>query len=234
MTRNPKIFALIATAVASFGALGASSAQAIPEFHCQNLNCIIELKKDGVSKTAHHVFIVKKGTSAGIFTCEYLKGKATVSTVNGATTEVTLNENLEYSPANPKESTLGCSIGSEPVVVDFNGCDFRFTAAGEVTIIKCLTGKQIQLTVGAPVKCTVAVPGQGPLKSVKYHDAGTEKKEITVEVTLTKVAGEVGAGCKPYVGFESEKFTESEYTTGNTIVTGLEDGGPNDVKVWWE
>jgi len=222
MIRNLKVLIAAGMALAAFGVMGASASQAA-EFHCNTKPCTATLKPDGTGKTAHHVFIVKKGAVSGSFTCNEISGEATLETETATTVE--FNKNLKYS---------GCSIAGSTVEVHMNGCSYSFTSHGAVTVI-CPPGKQIELTIGIPRRCTVDIPAQGPLNGITYHNLG-ENTELTVSTLVQGISGTATdnevEGCLKTVGF-SGSFTEAEYTTGNTIVTGETDPGGVHKNVWW-
>lgn len=218
MIRNLKVLLAAAMALTAFGIMSASGAQAA-EFHCSVEPCTATLKPDGTAKTAHHVFVVKKGAASGSFTCNELSGEGTANTKT--VTEITFKK-LLYS---------GCSIAGSAVTVHMNGCEYKFSSHTTVTIL-CPAGKEIELTVGGPpALCTVKIPAQGPLEGSHYANINS-KAEITAFPTVPKVTGTAGAGCKAIVGFEGH-FTEAEYTTGNTIVTGETHAGVM-ANIWWE
>jgi hypothetical protein len=224
MTRNLKVLMVAAFALAAFGVLSASGAQAA-EFHCKTSPCTVTLKPDGSvpSKTAHHVFIINGLNTAGeatsiSSTCNEITGHGTYS---GETTKSLTITNIEYK---------GCTFIGQPATVKMNGCTYTFTAAGEVTITCTGTNKiEIHIETG----CTATIGSQGPLKNVTYHNLGAgETREITVEplvkgITATLDGGDVACG-----GVNT--ITSAEYTTGNTIVTGETDPGGEMKGTWWE
>ena len=232
MTRNLKVLLAAAMALAALGAIAASSASAAL-FHCEKAEpCRATLKPDETAgtKTAHHVFIVKGKNGAGesvsgSFTCNQLTGEGTAKETSS---ELTIT-GLAYD---------SCNIAGTPVTVDMNGCDYLFAAGPPGTVtVTCPEGKQIELTVIAAgvTKCVVTVGSQGPLAGITYHDAkvgGVAKTEITVEALVKNIHGFAHKGCLAYLGFEGT-FTEAEYTTGNTIVTGETTAGVH-VATWYE
>jgi hypothetical protein len=231
MIRNLKVLLAAAMALAAFGAVAASGASAA-EYHCTVEPCRVTLKPDGTGKTAHHVFIVKKGAASGSFTCNTLDGTGLSAT---KTTNILTIESLNYTE---------CNIVGTPVTVDMNGCNYVFSATPATVTIACPVGKQIELTIKEKteggvehLRCTVDVAGQGPLTGITYHDAGTTKTELTVgalvkDITSVTATPPAGGSCIPYVGFNGAA-DEAEYLTGNTIITGETTAGVHG-GVWYE
>jgi hypothetical protein len=223
MIRNLKVLIAAAMALAAFGAVSASGAQAAAHFHCSTKPCTATLKPDGEAgtKTAHHVFIVKKGTASGSFTCNSLSGTATLAAEE--VTEATFSS-LAYST---------CNIAGTAVTVNMNGCTYTFTAAGGVTVGGCTSGKEIELVVGGASGCIITIGAQ-TLSGVSYHNIGVEASnttEITAEVLVKSIKGKTNGKCTSVTGFDGE-FTEAEYTTGNTLVTGETSAGVMK-NAWW-
>ncbi len=220
MIRNLWVLVLAGTTAMALAAIGASGASAA-EFHCSVEPCIGTLKPDGAvgSKTAHHVFIIRKGATSASVTCNQLAGEAEVATKTAA--EVTIR-NLVYSE---------CSILGTPVTIDMNGCDYKFKAEG-IKSLACPTGKTVQFTLPT---CTISIPEQ-QTEGASFHNVGSQETnttEMTIELLLKKIKGTVsGSGCAAIFGFTGE-FTEGEYTTGNTLVTAETKAGVM-ANVWWQ
>ena len=70
------------------------------------------------------------------------------------------------------------------VTIHFHG------AAGTVTITGCTNAaKAIEITYSsAGGSCTMIVPEQGPLSTIKYHNIGTSpKRQVTVELNVSPI-----------------------------------------------
>jgi hypothetical protein len=229
MIRSLKILVLAALAVTAFAAVNASGAQAAEElFHCSVAPCTYTAKQDGTGTTGHHVFQIKQETGGAIkgsFTCKEFSGEGTAS--SKTVSEITL-EKLVYS---------NCTIAGSAVTVDTEECHYLFFSAGGKVSVQCPAGKSIKLTVEGG--CVVSIPGTvGPparnqnLTGVKYHNIGAgATTEVTAEVNVTMITGTANAACKALLGFEGE-FTDGEYTTGNTLITGETTPGVM-AESWW-
>lgn len=221
MIRNLKILMLAAMAVAAFGAFGASGAQAA-EFHCgvgSGESCWASLEKDGVAKTAHHVFeITNKNGEATTITCNEISGHATSSTRTTPSLTFTV---IKYSV---------CTWNGDPnASVTMNGCGYKVLSNGEAEIVNC-GGNEIELKMAT---CTAAI-GVQKTKGITYHNIGAApNRTVTAEVKVTvNVTGLAGTNCGmklegPYIG---------HYTTGNTIGKAENDNGLplKEVDGWWE
>jgi hypothetical protein len=219
MIRGLKILTGVALAVAAFGAISASGAQAA-KFHCSVSPCRLTLRPDGTGTTAHHVLIIKKGPFSASFTCKKLEGEAVLEVKEATSAKF---NNIAY-----KE----CSVAGSASTIDTAGCGYKIFSESEQVNLECESGKDIQITVGP---CTITIQGQ-ILTGVRSHNIGKESEtttEITTEVLLKGISGSVGASCKGVLGFENEAFTEGEYTTGNTIVTGETSPGGVMANTWW-
>src|ERR1044071_7826597 len=123
-------------ALAAFGAIGISGAQAAEEtFHCSVGPCTLTLQKDGTGPTAHQVFGLKgetygrvKGASIA-FTCDQVTGKGTV---NAKTATEAAIRNFRYD---------GCKWFGQEFPTDFNSCGYKFTSTGGGTV----AGSQLHL-----------------------------------------------------------------------------------------
>jgi hypothetical protein len=242
MIRNLKSLLNATMALAAVGALSASAAQAHTpaEFHCHVAPCAVTLAPDKPasgehpSTTAHQVFVVKNSIGESLsFTCNELKGFATASVKTFTTLTFT---NLEYQ---------GCKVNGQAMTVRMNGCHYDVTASGTMTV-QCPAGKSIEREI-VGLGCTLTTGSQGPLGGVKFHNIGSgpgtpSNTHITIE---TKIPGivitadkAVGGNC---IFNETKTPLTSEFTTGNTTVTGFEDpvGTPadqhNNVRndIWW-
>jgi hypothetical protein len=211
MIRNLKALLLAGMAVAAFGVVGASSAQAA-EYHCSVEPCTITALPDGAlnSKTAHHVFSFTLAGTTLSFTCGNAKtnfsGTATSNTKT--TSSITLT-NISYGH-DAISAPPSCTVGGQLATVDMNGCDYEFTSDAAGTVhVRCPAGKEIQITFGA---CTIDIPTQ-TITGIAYTNFNNE---VTVSTGNVKnIAGTATPGC-PVSG----AFTNGEYTTGNTLITG--------------
>ena len=226
MIRNLKVLMLAAMAVTAVGAVAASSAHALEEkFHCSVAPCTVTLKPDGTGTNTHHVFIVKNklGESAS-FTCKALDGEGTSTTATN--TELTIKA-LNYTE---------CNGNGQPVAVRMNECDYKFTsvgggtAAGAEIHIECPTAKHIEIEVTG-LGCRFEVTPQTVTGA--HYTSINSKTEIT---TGAKVPGIVTEGPFPAGPclIKNEPPFSSEYTTGNTIVTGETDPTNLMASAWWE
>ncbi len=209
MIRNLKTLIIAAMAVAALSAVAGSSAKAHTPatFHCAVAPCVVTMMPDGPvpSTTSHIVFdiVVPPGISVPMTCNQYTEeGTLTEKTV----TSYTLR-NIRYH---------GCIFLGQEAKVDTNECVYHLTAEGKTTI-ECPGSKAIEIT-GA--KCTIAIPSQGPLSGVVYHNIKPGAfKEVTVETLLNGIeTTATGAGC-PGTGTSKT----SSITTGNGILTAEED-----------
>ena len=216
MIRNLKALMLAGMALAAFGALAVSSAQAA-EFHSDLAATTLTVKTDGASKTAHQVFDAPGG---GSVTCAGVSGEGLVKTKTAASIEVTLT----FEGA--------CTAFGQTAEVDTTNCVFGFTASGEVE----LKGAGCKLAVTS-LGCEVSFTTPKTYKGITYHNINTESGSTvegsatytTVSAVINGIAGEeVGAAC-PKAG----SFTTGEFTTGNVIVEGEEAPIPPMANVWW-
>jgi hypothetical protein len=238
MIRNLKVLLSAALALAAVGAFSASAAQAHTpaEFHCHVAPCALTLEPDGEdpSVLSHHVFVVKNSIGESVsFTCNTLDGFGTSSVKTFTTVTVT---NLEYTT---------CKANGQATNVRMNGCHYDITAAGTVTI-QCPAEKSIEIEI-VGLGCTATVGSQGPLTGIKFINKGSgpgtpSNTHITLEAKVpgivTKFDKVAGGSC---IFNETKTPITSEYTTGNTTVTGFEDpaGTPADQHnkvrndIWW-
>ena len=223
MIRNLKILIVAAMALGAFGVFNAAGAQAA-EFHCSVEPCRFTLSTDGTEETAHHVFAIKNAKGESItLTCESLTGEGTSTPKTAPSLTIT----------NPNYDKCASVLGK--TTVDMNGCEFKFSAAGTVTVV-CPTAKRIVDTASA--SCRVEVGPQGPLNGIGFHNInkGSGKGDVTVTV---KVPGIVIAGTSAEGTCGTFKIgatpLTAEYTTGNTTVTAEKDNELNErVEGWWE
>jgi len=215
MVRGLKSLLCLAMALTAFGALGASGVQAA-EFHCSVESCRLTLKPDGTGKTAHQVFTVAPSGENVAFTCGSITGEATMATKTAK--ELTF-VNVEYQDC----TTIGTNVS-----IKMNGCDYLINNLTQMWI-KCPAGKKIEWLV---LGCTATVGEQGPLSGGKFHDAGTSKSELTIEMPVKGISGTIDGseGCLLKAG----AFTGG-IETGNAILTGETDNAEAKMaNVWWE
>jgi hypothetical protein len=215
MFRNLKALLLAAVALTAFGAVGAASALAA-EFHCATDHCRLTLKPDGAGATAHQTFIFRKGGESFALTCETISGESTPPIKT--TSELTFS--VEYKNCN--------SLGATEVKM--NGCQYLFTAKGELSI-QCPEGKKIELKMPSWGECVMTIESQGPLFGFKYHNIEA-KAEITIESTVKGIKSTIDKSA--ICGIPSGEWV-GESTTGNAIITGeTDDAEAKMVNVWWE
>jgi len=238
MIRNLKVLLLAAMAMAAFGALNASGAQAAEEFHCSVSPCRFQLNPDGTGTTAHHVFVVKNSLGESVsITCKKLEGDGTIAATTS--TDVTLT-GLAY-----KE----CNANGEEAHIDMNGCEYTFTSAngapgnatGSQVHVLCPGVAHIEITVTEAAthttKCIYAVTPQ-TATGVRYTNIGKESEtttEITATANTTALTVEVLKGTtKPECLIDPTKTPiTGTYTTGNTKVTAETDPGEAMANGWW-
>jgi hypothetical protein len=227
MIRNFKALITAGMALTALGAIGAVSAHAAEEnFHCSIEPCTLTLKPDGATTTAHHVFVVKGESNAGVkgstasFTCNELSGESTQA--NKTFNEATFT-NLKYNT---------CKVAGETVIADMNTCDYRFTSAGgapggagSVVHLECTkAGDGIDLTINGTV-CVKVTPLTAT--GLKFHEGDAHTEQMTAEnnnialpAGATHLQNIANANCKA-VGLKTVE--EAKYTTGHTLVTAEED-----------
>jgi hypothetical protein len=230
MIRNLKALIGAVLVLTAFGAIGSPGAQGA-EFHCLTIPCRVRLNPDGTGKLSHHVFIVtdlKTGESVS-FTCPRLTGEGTLET--GTASELTIT-NLNY---NDKVGETGCTInGSTGLTVNMNGCDYKFQAAGLVSV-ECPFSKEIEIVSG--LGCTYKVPPQSSLLGISYTTIGTSpNREVTASTTLLKGIKVTVVGSKAQCLIEPSSSGhpfEGRYTTGNTLATAETNPGESMTDGWW-
>jgi len=230
MFRNLKVLLAAALALTAFGAI-AASAHAEDEFHCSANPCRGTLSTDGTGKEAHHVFIIENAatTESVSFTCESLRG------------------DLEFAGNVAKEVTLtsiaydNCTAnGSAGVIVDMNGCDYRFTGAGgrsedkaEVHV-ECPEGKQIEITYNGCIATVTPLRATG----IGYTTKGVSpNREVTATVNHVTIPAErihlIGTKAQCLISVAEERKLVGTYTTGNTLITGETTAGVM-ADAWYE
>jgi len=126
---------------------------------------------------------------------------------------------------------LSCSVSGLEASFLVNGCEYQVTAEGAVSIL-CPEGKTMEIKVSG-TSCVFKIGAQSHLTTVKYHNIGStaaNTTEITVEPFLKNIKGTVSSGC-PLM--KEGAFTEGEYTTGNTLLTGSAFVVGTMTSAWW-
>ncbi len=227
MFRNLKILIAAAMALAAFGAIGVSGAQAA-EFHCSVEPCTITVKPDGkpgpTGKTAHHVFIVKQGATSVSSTCQQASSHATAEEKEA--TELTFT-NIVYS---------ACNVAGEEATIKMNGCDYRSEVGGvhHATVqIQCPAEKVIEIEAPA-IGCKMTVGNTEVLGGGStFKDAetgGVKKTEVTSETTVTNIPVTVVNNKCPEL---KEGAATGEITTANVELTAETDPGGVKASLWY-
>ncbi len=207
MIRNLKVLMLTMMAAS---AVTASAAQAAPLFNSELAATTLTATQDATGGKAHQVFDFAGGT----LTCNeaHLHG-----TQNGFAAEV-ITLTAEYT---------NCIFLGQVALVQMNACDFRFFANGAVDVHKdtnlsgnCKHHEQgMKILIGS---CTVTIPEQTGLKTVKYINitGATGKKEITMQQAISNITYDsTGIGCfKQPAG----TYNDGLITTGNMIIKGTD------------
>lgn len=205
MLHSLKIFLVVGMVLALYGACPASSSAA--EFHCSVEPCRWTARQDGTGKTAHQVIAVGNaaGTESVFFTCEESKSEGTSSTKTSSTNTL---ENISYS---------GCTVNGSPgVAIVMNGCKYKFSSAGAISITGCNVGKKIEVQLEG---CTFTIGEQlATTLGLKYHTIGASpNREVTSEMTFNFRAVADGTSVHCRINPSQELF--GSYSTGNTITT---------------
>jgi hypothetical protein len=230
MIRNLKVLVAAAMALAAFGAVSASGAQAA-EFHCSVEPCTGVIKPDGTGKTSHHVFIIENATTTESlsFTCNELSGRTTISTKK-------TSREVEFGGAVGATNALVYSQCTSPsFIIDLNGCKYNYTVAGAISITGCTNAaKQIEITIpNAAGICTIDIPEQGSLTGITYHTVGsTPIREVTVSSNVHNISVTV-TGTKAACQIDPTQTLTGTYTTGNVLITGQTSAGAM-ADAWYE
>jgi hypothetical protein len=167
MIRNLKVFGLAVVAMLAMTAVVASAASAAVEFNSEAATTNLT-----GTQTEQNVLTVTGGTV-----------KCNVATFAGTQSGTTKSE-LEVEP-----KYSGCTAFGQASHIDTNGCKYKMTAAGKVSI-SCGAGGPIVVTVGTPtVFCTVKVGAHTPANNdVDYTNEGAGKtRDILVRATAGKI-----------------------------------------------
>jgi hypothetical protein len=227
MIRNLKVLIAAAMALAAFGAISASGAQAA-EFHCEAAPCTINVLPDGTPeqpKTKHQVFIVKQGVNSVSTTCNTITGHGTSEVATFSTLTLT---DIVYH---------GCNVAGEPSTVKMNKCEYDFTAGGihdATPSVKCPAGKVIEIEV-TKTGCLITIGSTEHLPGgLTFHDPETNKIQkdlVTAEVTVTNIPTTVVNNKCPAP--LKEGVATGEYTTGNVELTAQVEPSGAMTKFWW-
>jgi hypothetical protein len=198
---------IAALAIVAFSSVSISSAQASSTFTAPGApageTTTTKILKDGTGKTSHQVFDLGNSGSTVSMTCEAIEGTGHI--IGPQNSEITL-----ITPA-----LSGCQVAGQPLAVTNTGCDFRFTASGEVHIVseagkECSHGKQPIIYTFPGCKFEI---GAQTINGIAYHNLADGT--ITVERNnLQYTYNAIGAAC------EYGTLNNGTWTTGNFILTG--------------
>lgn len=228
MTRNLKLLAAAALALAAFGGFSASGAQAADEFHCSVNPCKFKVKQDGTGATGHQIFIIENvaKTESISFTCHEFSANAEFS--GNTTTAITITD-LQYNT---------CTVNGSPGVNwDWNGCDYRLTASAAGTTdvaethLECPPGKKVQYTM-PEIGCTFEI-GPQTLTGAGYQSIGTTpNREITVTIkNMGNFVVTATAGCSAVMNVNQTLI--GTRTTANFVLTGEPTSGGGSMADSW-
>jgi hypothetical protein len=242
MIRNLKALGLALVAVFAMSAMAASAAQAEEaDFFTGHTT----LGEEENVFTHGNIEAVGHGTqrfdtSLGTFSCEEVRGTATLAEESDTLTA----ENIEYT---------GCdALGVFPTGVNMNGCHYTFdagqmtgaeSATGSFVIEGCSSGgitinvyafgtstEEVHNETGEVI-CEIHVPEQtpteGPISYENVEDPETGKDALTVEAEEVKVHTEITAGTACNEGVD----TNAVYTGGFTATAKDNKGNPIDAAV---
>jgi hypothetical protein len=205
MIRNLKTLGLAVMAIFALTAVASSAAQAI-EFHSEIENTTVTAKTETGSNS------VFDAAGASI-SC----ASATFTGTQAAKTSATLTVTPAYS---------SCTfLGILNVPVNMNGCQYTFSANGEVAV----TGASCTAITFEATGCKVEVGKQSGLKEVTYTNLGAgTTREVTVTPHVTGITY-TSSGLCPKNG----TFSDGNYTSGNAVAKGENSKGVQ-VGVWVE
>ncbi len=168
----------------------------------------LTMAKDGLGKTAHQVFDIRKADGSGVLslTCEEIAGDATA--------EGPEVEDLAFqTPA--LQGT--CNFAGQFITVQNTGCNFTLAASGLLHIVddganNCEHGQKSIHYENTNLNCKVEIAAQ-TISGVKFHNL--EDGTITVEQpNLAFSYNASGSGC-PY-----GTTSNGQATTGNFLIKG--------------
>jgi hypothetical protein len=212
-----KALGLALLAVVAVSALGASAAQAEPQYTCSTYGCTAT----GSNTKGSEVFTTEAGKVEcdSHFLVEKLNGKN--EDIPAATSTVTVTPTY-----------TGCeAFGFLSATVTTTGCDYVFTATEKVSAtvyrhhvnVVCEAGKSIKISAAGGL-CQAEIKAQNELTTVdttNISEGGVGK--LTVEPTVNGVAYTVtndGFGC-PFNGTGNK--TDGKYT-GHVIISRVGGG----------
>jgi hypothetical protein len=218
MKRNLRALGLLLVASFAISAFTASAAQAAPEF---------SVGESATIRMTPAVFgnnLVTKIKGIETITCKELTAEGELEGVSIAVTA----KNIAYT-------TCDANAGKNPVTVNVNGCEYKFTVTkslgGEefsgVIHLVCPTAKGIEFTVysGTPhttAICTFEV-GEQTISSVTYKNVSTTGGLKILTATIdgkvnTSYSGTAcGTGSNTGIEFTSDLFWHAENKMNNTI-----------------
>ena len=205
MIRNLKTLGLAVMAMFALTAVAASAAQAI-EFHSEIENTTITASTEAGSNSVFDAAGASISCASGTFTGSQVAKTSPTLTVTPAYSGCTFLEVLN-------------------VPVNMNGCQYTFSANGEVAV----TGESCTAITFEAKLCKVEVGKQGNLKEVTYTNAGTGTgRDVTVTPHVTGITY-TSSGLCPKNG----TFSDGNYTSGNATAKGENSKGVQ-VGVWVE
>jgi hypothetical protein len=173
MVSSLKAATLVAAALCTIGAVGASGAQGAPEFHAEQVPAFIH------GESSNHEFKVDTGVAKCTAFSEYATVTGTVTSNTTTTATVT-------------PSYAACHCYGVKCSVDVNGCTYiiHLTSGGAspygTTVdVACPAGKVIELTA-VGIACTVTIGPQSGLEGMQLTNQGgpgtTRDVLATIEV----------------------------------------------------
>jgi len=210
MFRKLKALGIALVGVFAMSAMTASAAHAVTEFEGTADSTL-----NGVQINTH-AFVLNKAH----ITCPSFTATGTLS--EAKTKEITLTPTYK-----------NCKVGSHPAIFDFTGCDYTFTASGEVHL-ECPTGEHVDIigTEFGENICTITVFGGSFLGSHYSNEFNflTGKFDVRVFHSMTGIEyrehPENGGNCGAGEGTNGEFGGEFTVTATNTA-----GGEKRDIKV---
>jgi hypothetical protein len=196
----------------------ASAAQAVQgkftNTHAKNLTARQDDDEGQNTTTGLQTFT----TTSGAVTCDEVHAETRNLAVTSELTEITA-QNVKY---NDNGLTTCKGPFSTKPTIEFNGCDYLFTAGERVGVsdlttqahIVCPVGKQITIT--APF-CQIHVPDQRPTGHIVFKNVPTpnqQRTHITGEATVTGIT---------YQGTELCSSAATGQYKGNITIRGFKE-----------
>ena len=214
MNRNAKALMLVLTVLLVLSPIPASPAAAA-EFHSSSAATTITATADGTAKNSHHVIDV----GGASLTC----GTVSFSSSISSTTTSEIKAVPTYS---------NCTYVGQTAIVNFHGCQLNFTDNGTIHIetnpnsgTTC-AANPATISIPSP-PCTITTFPQtisGAASYTNIKPGSVEEITLSVKATGTKYEA-TGSGCP-----ETGSFSNGEYTTGNTILTGSSGGSMTNLR----